>query len=306
MWRKLIDKLKNPAPVFAIAVFVIAVALIAASIALVALGVEGAWTYLIFALAAILLGYAVWLAAKCAHSLKKFVAQWTQRHIPEDSLLHDYGYRTVLMSALALAINIGYAVLLAVMGIVYHSIWYGALAAYYIFLSADRLYVVASARRQRKRGVDLGGREQLRTYAICGASLVVLAAAMSAAVAQMVMDDSHSDVARWMAIATAAYTFYKVISAAVNFARSKKHTDHAARALRNIGLADALISIVSLETTMLGVFGTSGELNIFKAISGALACAATVAIGAAMMVVAVRKLRRKPQDGDADGEDSDV
>ena len=68
------------------------------------------------------------------------------------------------------------------------------------------------------------------------------------------------------------------------FRESEKRDDLTAKALRVIGLSDALVSVMSLENAMLSAFGEGDELFVLKAVTGFAVCALTVALGAVMSV----------------------
>ena len=67
------------------------------------------------------------------------------------------------------------------------------------------------------------------------------------------------------------------------------------RASKNINLADAMVSILALQTAMFHEFGTGmGDFNIgtMNAITGAVVCALTAAIGIFMIVYTTLIIRK--------------
>ncbi len=91
---------------------------------------------------------------------------------------------------------------------------------------------------------------------------------------------------------SAAYTFYKIIAAAVHLSKAKKTYDPVVQALRNINLADALISVAALETAMLASFGGGEDMIPLRAATGFAVCAITIATGALMAARAADERRR--------------
>ena len=286
MLKRLLKYLKKPGPVFTVCVFTISLILIVGSVVLTVAGTQGGWVYAVYAFAAAGLAYGVYLGVTAVPSVKRAVSKTVRAMLPDDSPLLDYGYRTVITAVFSLAIDLGYSVFLIVMAVLYDPVWYGSLAAYYVLLGAIRAVVIRRDGRRGKgapEGVELQKR-RLKTYGICGAFLVALSAAMSVAVAQMVVSGRGSGNPEWVVIAIAAYTFYKAISAIANFVKAKKRDDLTAKALRVIGLSDALVSVMSLENAMLSAFGEGDELFVLKAVTGFAVCALTVALGAVMSV----------------------
>ena len=60
------------------------------------------------------------------------------------------------------------------------------------------------------------------------------------------------------AVAMAAYTTYKVVMASLNLKRGKRAANSLVRLLRTIGFIDALVSILTLQNTLIMV-NSKGE-----------------------------------------------
>ena len=96
----------------------------------------------------------------------------------------------------------------------------------------------------------------------------------------------------WTIFAYAAYAFYKITMSIVSFIRAHRQTDLTVRAIRNINLVDALVSILALQTAMLTTFG-DGTINIslMNTMTGSVVGVASVAIGIYMIVSANKKIK---------------
>lgn len=130
---------------------------------------------------------------------------------------------------------------------------------------------------------------------------MVLDLAMCAAVTQMVLYGSPVRNGAIQVIVSAAYTFYKAILAVVNFVKAKRLRDPVVQSLRGICAADALISVVALETAMLSTFGDGDDMLALRAFTGFAACAVAIAIGITMTVFACRRLHSLRASRDAEG-----
>lgn len=302
--RRLRDMLRSPSVPVLIVVGVLALLFIAGAVTAVCLEYTGAWAYVLYAGAAVFFAYAVYLAVRLVPRIKQAFVRAAEKHAFTRRIVHDYGARTVVFASLAFVVNIGYAVFQGVMGILSHSLWFGLLACYYILLSALRGGILLGAHRLRRRGGEqLEGK--LKLYRLCGISLMVLDLAMCAAVTQMVLFGSPVQSGFIQVIVSAAYTFYKAILAVVNFVRAKRLRDPVVQSLRGICAADALISVVALETAMLATFGGGESMLALRAITGFAACAVTIAIGITMTVFACRRLhalRASPAAKETDAE----
>lgn len=298
--RRLRDVLKDPSVPVLIVVGVLTLLFVAGAVTAACLGYTGVWAYVLYAGAAVFLAYAVFLAVRQVPRIKQAFARAAEKKPALRRVLHDYGARTVVFASFAFAVNVGYAVFQGVMGILTHSVWFGVLACYYILLSALRGGILLGEHRLRRRGGEqIEGK--LKLYRMCGISLMVLDLAMCAAVTQMVLYGSSVQNGAIQVIVSAAYTFYKAILAAVNFVKAKRLRDPVVQSLRGICAADALISVVALETAMLSTFGDGDDMLALRAFTGFAACAVAIAIGVTMTVFACRRLHSLRASRDAEG-----
>lgn len=191
----------------------------------------------------------------------------------------EYSLKTLLFAFISFLINLAFAIFNLVLAITRASIWHSALAGYYFALLIFRGIILpldihnrqkyeASSPEYRKKAI--------RLYAISGIFLLVIDLIMCGAVSEMVMHDRHSEYGEIMAIATAAYAFYKISMAIYNFLKSRKSGEPVTIALRNLNFAEALMSMASLTVLLLSTFGKEGgsENDVFiKAIVSLAACA---------------------------------
>lgn len=286
--------LKNPGlKILLFAVYPLTLALIAGAVACVVVGYKGVWAYFLYGGSAVMLAYGVYTAISAFYPrLKEKLAERALRHRFTGDFVKDYGFRTFVYACVSFAVNASYALFEGVMGIVYHSVWRGCLAVYYITLTVIRGAVIARERRCRTSGED-EKRTLLRrvsAYGACGISLIVLDAAMCGAVTMMIVADNTVVYPGLTIFFSAAYTFYKIIAAAVNLSKAKKTKDPIVQSLRNINLADALISVAALETAMIASFGGAEELLPLRTVTGFGVCVATVAMGIVMTARARKEL----------------
>jgi len=299
-WRNFLRRLKNPTGLLLTLTYLVAVISIVAAITFAVLAPSSLGlqilSYICYALAAISLGYTVYTIVLFAPKIKRNITALLRKSQLISRMLDNYGFRTVLLAAGALFINIAYAVFNGVIGILERSIWYGALAGYYLLLILLRSGLVLYHRKKAKGLTNYEDEleEQLaeiRKFKICGCLLIVLPFFLSFAILEMVVNDRGYDYMGLMIFAVAAYTFYKITMAIVNAIKSRKKSDDiTVQALRNVSLADAMVSILALQTAMFHSFGTE-ELNtgLFNALTGGAVCALTIALGVFTIMIANKK-----------------
>lgn len=293
--KQLIAWLKRPHGAYLILLFFLMAGFIAGAILLVVFSPEGIFfrilSYLFFLLAACSMGYLIALLVKGIRGggrviLGKF--SFTRR------LRDDYEFRTVVFALGAFCTTLANAAFDCTLSVLNASLWYGSLAAYYGMLALLRGSVLNVRRMGKKRG-DGEAQSAFRgakIYFVCGVLLVLLTLVLSAAVVQMVVGNRTFRYAGLTIYVSAAYTFIKFPMAIYNHVKSRKRGDLEIEAMRNIGLADALVSVLALQTAMLQAFGGDSPetVRIFNSVTGAAVLIVIIGIGVAMSVRGKKKI----------------
>lgn len=92
-------------------------------------------------------------------------------------------------------------------------------------------------------------------------------------------------------ITIATYTFYKVVLAIVNTVKIRKENSLLLSTIRNIGCADAAVSMLSLQRSMLVSFGEMerSKIYIMNALTGAGVLIIILAFGISMIIKSSKK-----------------
>ncbi len=255
------------------------------------------WGYVFLGVMGASAGYCIYGFAKTFPALNERVMKWSEERPFWGRLFREYGFRTILFALFSFLINIAFAVYNGVIAGLNGSAWYGALAGYYGLLIVLRgvLLLYHAARRKRiRRGQteEETYRRDVKIYMACGGLLILLPAALSAVIARTVSGEAfvHAGLTIY---AYAAYAFTKVGLAIYHFVKTQRSDEMTVRAAKHINLADAFVSILALQTAMFHEFG-GGDIDVpmMNAVTGAVVCALTAAIGIFMIIVAARKLRK--------------
>lgn len=190
--------------------------------------------------------------------------------------------RAVWSAAMGLCLNLAYALYHGALGISLGSMWFLLLGAYYVLLSVMRFSAVLCARRKKRDPALL---ERFLT-AFLGAMLILLSGILAFSVYLSFRYDvavRHQEI---VMITIATYTFYKITMAVVNTVKAHRQKSLLLVAIRNIGCADGLASLLTLQRSMLASFGgmNSRETGLMNALTGAGVCMLTAALGARMMI----------------------
>ncbi|MGN0743395.1 MAG: hypothetical protein ACI4L8_12120 [Candidatus Fimadaptatus sp.] len=206
--------------------------------------------------------------------------------------LNDPMYRAETALYAGLAVNLAYAVIKLVSGIVFHSLWFGALAGYYLLLSMLRFALLHHARRSPV-GEDLIS--EWRRYRLCGCMLLIMNHALTAIVILVVRQNSGFVYPGVLIYIMAIYAFYAMINAVRSLIRFRHCGSPVLSAAKAVSLVAALVSVLSLETAMLTQFGKAGEerfRQVMTGATGAVVCLAVLAMAAYMIAYSTKQIRR--------------
>ncbi|MBR2330846.1 MAG: hypothetical protein IKA40_06325 [Clostridia bacterium] len=297
-FRELWKKILNPPTWAKILTFIVSI--VSAVGALLMLLVEyennalAIVAYTLFGIAGTSLAYSVYLLIPLFPKMKNGIIEWMERREFTHLLLRNFGFRTIVFSVGSFLMSVLFSAFNAYMGIANRSIWYGALATFYIALALIRGGVLTYHRsrmgKQDRRESD--EYVKAKVYRNSGIVTLILNLALSSAIAQMIFSGAHFSYMGWTVFAYAAYAFYKITMSIISFIKAHKQTDLTVRAIRNINLVDALVSILALQTALLTMF-SEGDINIslFNTLTGIAVSVLSVGIGIYMIVSANKKMK---------------
>lgn len=292
--KKFLKRIFFPPPLF---VAIIAIPAFAAVIYVLSEKIRNPLTYISYLASA----YALIILILGFPGMVRSIRHWIECHPLTGKILsiplsrryiEDVKFRTEISLGIGFFINLLYIVMKLVSGIRYRSAWLIALAAYYTLLAAMRFLLLCRRRRPEGRA----RREwELRRYRLCGYVLLLMNLALSGIVAFMVRYGRGYEYPGTLIYAMAMYSFYAVITAAVNVIKFRKHGSPILSAAKAISLVAALVSILSLETAMLSQFGTEDDPLFRKVMTGATgagACVIVLGMALFMIVKSSRQLKQ--------------
>ncbi|MBD5134828.1 MAG: hypothetical protein HDT39_02525 [Lachnospiraceae bacterium] len=168
--------------------------------------------------------------------------------------MKESAYRAEMTLYFNFAINVIYAVFKTVCGFVYHSVWMGTLAFYYILLSFMRLLLVKGTKH-----VDT--HKRWKKYCQCGWLLLLFTIALVGMSILIRKGEGSIHYPGYLIYGVATYTFYSMVIAIRNVHKYRKMNDPIYLANKVLNLAVAVISIFSLQAAMLSTFGDDPDFN---------------------------------------------
>ena len=95
-----------------------------------------------------------------------------------------------------------------------------------------------------------------------------------------------------IAIANAAYSFFKITVAIVNLVKTVRMQNAVLQTIRNINFVDALVSILALTSTLIRTFGDFNSMRTMLVCVSVGVSLLTIAVGVTMIVKGALRLKR--------------
>lgn len=172
----------------------------------------------------------------------------------------DYEFKTVISSSLSFLTTLLFALYNGFLGLKYGAAWNISICIYYILLSMIRGIIISCEKKFILKNTD----NKKQVHKTSSILLLTLNIALITPIALMTVNAKSVVMNMTSAITVAAYTTYKIISASVNFKKSKKSDDMLVRDLKLISFIEALISVLTLQNTLLAVKGANNEPKMFR------------------------------------------
>lgn len=209
----------------------------------------------------------------------------------------DYVFRTFVFSALSFFVTVAYTAYNVFLAVAYKSSFNLGISVYYALLLCIRSYVISAEVKFNKAGYDDVQKERGRKklFFIQSILLLVIDLALIAPVSMMVLQQKEVDYSEIPAIMMAAFTVYKIVTATINFIKTRKLNNSSVKILRNINFVDALVSVLSLQYILIMTFngGTLIDMLALCALSTFAIWAFIVVISVITLINAVRGLKRE-------------
>lgn len=203
--------------------------------------------------------------------------RWRPRTRLGQHLAADRRFRIVFFAGCTLAVNILYGLAHAVFGVLDASAWLLVLAAYHILLGVMRFGAVLTEKRQSSE------RFVMR---LCGGMLMALALVMGASTALSILQERAVPHGMIVMLTIAIYTFWKMTMAIVHTVQAHQCGTPLTRTIRNITLASALASLMTMQRSMLVSFEadiTAGETLVLNICTGGAVCILVFLMGLNML-----------------------
>lgn len=288
--RKLLQKLLHPPGWVLIFVPLLSFAALAA--VFIRQCPENILVYLIYSLSAYSL--TIWLAALLGLTKRAKSAMMGNKLMRKAAAspimgryFKDLAFRGSISIYQGIAVNLFYVAFRIMAAIRYASVWFLSMAVYYLVLGGLRAYLIVYYRR---RTPEL----ERRCYHTTAWFLFLLNIPMGGMIVLMVRTDSGFSYPGYVIYLSALYTFYTMITSAINLIRFRRLGSPILSAAKVLHFVAAMMSILGLQTAMISRFSENGEnyRRMMNAITGGFVYGIVILI-AIYMLLHGRYLRKK-------------
>ena len=286
-WKKLGKALLFPHIAIMIGLVPIATVMLVGS--MVFIGTESVIAYISYVISAYTL--TVWCFR--IPRLIRFIKKIKNENKLAVRLLNDARLRVNLSLYGSLSWNVLYGIFQLWLGFYHGTFWFASLGAYYICLAAMRFFLLLHTSKYAP-GEKMCN--ELRKYRGCGWIFLLMNLALTLIIFFMVYWNRTFEHHMITAIAMAAFTFTSFTVAIVNVIKYRKYKSPVFSASKAISLAAALVSMLTLESTMLTAFSDESmsafDQKLMLGITGGVISALIVAMAIYMIISGTKKLQK--------------
>ena len=202
----------------------------------------------------------------------------------------DYDFKTTVSAAGSLAATTAFALYNGFLGVWHASLWHGAVCVYYLVLVLLRGLVLTAERKAATRPAPEQHRQ--RVYVAAAALLLLLNSSLVVPATLMATQQKPVSLTLIPAIAMATYTTYKIVMASIHLKKRSASADVLVKLLRTISFIDALVSILTLQSTLITINAEGSDLLPLTAATSAAVLLAVLSLSVAALAAGIRRVRK--------------
>lgn len=286
-WKRIFTKILYPP------IWLMILLTVVSAVALSAVFIKG-WNespvaYVVYVLSFYTLMVLILFFAMVLPKRYKEMKQKVYDHPLGNRYMTDAAFKVRISLFVSLGINLAYSVFHLGSGLYYRSLWIGAIAIYYILLSMIRFVLLYHMERKK----DAGMIEEYHSYRITAVLMMCSNLTLSGIVLNMILGKKTPAVSDVFVITSATYTFYILTVSIMDLIKYRKYESPVLSAAKAIRFAQALVSLLSLEASMLVQFGDDESYRrLMLALTGAAVCVIVVSMSIYMIAHATKEIKR--------------
>lgn len=226
------------------------------------------------------------------------IVKWWKRKLHEnkytDKYLTDKDLRMRISMYRSLLITFVFATFKIVLGFIYDSSWFFAMAGYNVILSLMRFILILQSQKKGLSEYEVRVRG-LQGYRVCGWLMMVLNVAVSVIMFMVIVNKQTVEYNMIVCIGLATFTFYCFTRAIINMIKYRERKNPIYAAVKRVDMVKAIVSIFTLQVAMLTTFQGQGEtinMGLMNTLTGVAVTIAINTIGALMIAGAKGDFRQ--------------
>lgn len=285
-WKNLLKRLLFPHVAVIISLIPISAALLV--VAFLLLGTEHPVSYGIYVLSA----YTLTVICVRIPKLISFIKRVKEENKIVNRIITDAHLRIRISLYSTVYFNLALALFQLIFAILNFSVMFYSLAAYYFLLALMRMYLLGYTRKH-----DPGENmiREYKRYRFCGVCMLFLNIALSVIITYTVLFETAKNYGMIVTISMAAFSFTALTVAIVNVVRYKRYNSPVFTATKDISLAVAVVSMLSLETSMFAAFEdgkmNDGDIMLMMALTGFAVMAFVLGLAIFMIIRSSKGLK---------------
>lgn len=171
----------------------------------------------------------------------------------------DLYHKTILTSFFSLLVHLSFVCYNVYLGVAFQDVFALGISVYYFLLCLIVIATLTMEHKIRQKEEDRKNKIRIRNYKLASLMIFVMDFCLIAPMILMVFQPKEVPFGIIPAITMAAYCVYKIVSAVIRYRHSKLSKNPTTILLREIKIISAIVSILTLQHTLIMVNGGMNE-----------------------------------------------
>lgn len=165
--------------------------------------------------------------------------------------------RRTLITILSLCFTVLFSIYNRIVGIVKESLWHETISIYYLVLVIVKSIILIYMHKSIDRNKDLV------VFRVVKVLLIILNLLLIVPISLMVLNKRLVEMSLILSIAVALYVTIKTTKVIISFVKKRKEEDILLKELKVIDLMDVVVSILTLQNTLISVNSTGFDEGLY-------------------------------------------
>ncbi len=166
----------------------------------------------------------------------------------------DHEWQSIVSATISFVMSGFFLVYNLVLGIIHNLIWHYSISVYYLLLMVLRAIVVFKEKKWKNLPLEQLESNRITLFKMESYCFILIDLAMIVPIIMMIFAQRQVHIGMIPAIAMATYTTYTVTMAIIGFKKARGKGNWSIIALKIISLKSAIVSILTLQNTLIMVF----------------------------------------------------